>query len=154
MATTTSKLLIVSRDLLLQVSAVPGGGSVLRKLANLTRRGCHLLLTAPEPDQWFPTRGSDDDALASQGRLREQIQEFGGDLDGTYYVPTSRISQNPNRLGALRDILVRYHFEPQQATLFSADRPFLTAAETLGIEVVAITDDAVATLEKRLDDLA
>ena len=106
------KLLIVSRDLLLAADRVADAALVYRQLATLNRRGFSLLLTAPEPDHWVPTRGSVDNALQSQAGLRDRIQQAGGDLDGVYYVPRSLLTQDRNRMGALQDMLLRYGLGP------------------------------------------
>lgn len=130
------RLLILSRDSLLAATGeadAANGDSVLRRLAHLTRRGCHLLLIASEPDQWFPTRSSGDNVLTAQAGIRERIQQFGGDLDGIYYVPRSRYSESRNRAGALADILERYHCEAGDALLVSGSERLLNAARGLGI---------------------
>lgn len=138
-------LLIVSVRLLLFAETSPHGPSVFRRLANLTRAGVHLLLTAAEPDQWFPTRGNTDDVLSAQSRLLKLIQEAGGDFDGVYYVPRSMFTQDRKRAAALTDILGRYKVEAADATLLSSSKPFLKAAEKLGFKVTTITDGEAGT---------
>jgi hypothetical protein len=135
------KLLIISRDLLLIADSAPDAPLIYRHLATLNRRGCSLLLTAPEPDQWVPTRGNVDNALQSQARLRDRIQQAGGDLDGIYYVPRSLLTQDRNRLGALQDILSRYGLGSSQALLLSNSVPFIKAAARLGIQAQAVAVD-------------
>jgi hypothetical protein len=128
------KLLIISRDALLEVEPQASSELVFRQLANLNRRGFHLLLTASEPDQWVPTRGNVDSALRQQRLLQNRIQQAGADLDGVYYVPRSLLTQDRNREGALKDILKRYSATPAQALLMSSSAPFLKAAALIGIE--------------------
>jgi hypothetical protein len=135
-------LLLISRDNLLGVEQAPNAARVFRLLARLTRGSMHLLLTAPEPDHWFPTRGRVDHALQDQGRLSQRIQEAGGDLDGVYYVPRSLFTQDHNREQALRDILDRYGIAVSDTLLLSASAPFLKAAERLNIETREFTEDA------------
>ncbi len=133
MAGSDQKLLIISRDALLEVEKLASSELVFRQLANLNRRGFTLLLTASEPDHWVPTRGSVDNALQRQSQVQQRIQQAGGDLDGVYYVPRSLLTQDRNRIGSLRDILRRYSVEPTQALLLSSSTPFLKAASRLGI---------------------
>lgn len=128
-------LLIISRDALMDVR---DNSAVFRHLAGITRRGWHLILTASEPEQWFPTRHSEDNLLTSQAQLQKLIQEFGGEVDGIYYVPKSEFSQDRNREGALQDILLRYGCGPENAMLFSGSEPFLRAAERLGIKASTV----------------
>jgi len=140
------KLLIVSRDALLDATQRPTGAEdhgslserIFRSLANISRHGCHLLLTASEPDKWVPTRGTVDDALARQNMLVERVRAAGGEVDGIYYVARSLLTQDRNREGALRDILKRYSLEPEAATLVSSSVPFIKAAERLGMSVFEI----------------
>ncbi len=132
-ATGRNKLLIISRDTLLEAEPRAHSEQVFRKLASLNRTGHHLLLTAAEPDHWVPTRGNVDDALNSQAKLQQRIHETGGELEGVYYVPRSLFTQDRNREGALKDILQRYAATPRQAILVSSSVPFLKAAARLGI---------------------
>lgn len=131
--------MLLSRDALLDIEAEPFSDRVFRLLAFLSRRGINVLLTAPEPDHWVPTRGSVDDALDSQGKLQNRVHEAGGEIEGVYYVPRSLFTQDRNREGALRDILQRYGLTPEQSMLVSASVPFLKAASRLGIQTHEIT---------------
>lgn len=146
MNATPQKLLIISRDALLDAirgradtPADTAGDGLYRSLANISRHGCHLLLTAAEPDRWVPTRGTVDDALNSQNMLIERVQSAGGEIDGVYYVPRSLLTQDRNREGALLDILKRYMLVPDAATLVSSSAPFLKAAQRLGLTAIEVT---------------
>ena len=129
--------------------------ALYRQLATLNRRGFSLLLTAPEPDHWVPTRGNVDNALQSQAGLRDRIQQAGGDLDGVYYVPRSLLTQDRNRMGALQDMLVRYGLGPSQAVLLSNSVPFIKAAARLGIRAqeVSVDNDGRCDLLAQLKNL-
>lgn len=155
MADKQQALLIISCKLLLDAEQSPQGPTVFRRLANLTRSGKHLLLTASEPDQWFPTRGNTDSVLATQGRLLEQLQEAGGDLDGIYYVPRSMFTQDRKRSTALKDILRRYKLEGDGATLISSSKAFIKAAQRLGITTFPVAEegDSVSALLESLEGL-
>lgn len=145
-------LLIISARLLRRAEHSPHGAAVFRRLAKQTRSGSHLLLTAAEPDQWFPTRSSDDNVLGTQGRMQKHLQEAGGDFDGIYYVPRSVFTQDRKRTAALEDILLRYGSEAGNATLYSSSKAFLKAAERLGIHTVTLTDDETG-MERLLEAL-
>lgn len=144
-------LLIVSARLLLAAEQSAQGPTVFRRLANLTRSGSHLILTASEPDQWFPTRSNVDSVLGTQGRLLQQLQDAGGDLDGIYYVPRSVFTQDRKRSGALKDILHRYNVTGEQATLISSSKAFLKAGQKLGIKTFTMTDDDSVVSEMLLE---
>ena len=130
---TESKLLIISRDTLLDVLNDSSSDKVFRILASLSRRGLHILLSAPEPERWVPTRGNVDSALNSQNMLMKLANEAGGTLEGVYYVPRSLLTQDRNREGALKDILKRYSVLPGKTVLISSSAPFIKAANRLGI---------------------
>ncbi|KAA9131495.1 hypothetical protein F3N42_09260 [Marinihelvus fidelis] len=149
------QLLVISRDVLLLAEHSPLESGIFRALANLTRKGCHLLLTAPEPDKWLPTRGRVDHVLTAQSRLQKGIQECGGDLDGVYYVPRSLFTQDRNRRGALEDIMRRFGVSAKQTLLVSNSAPFLKAADGLGIETREVPrgDSAVDVLAKTITTL-
>jgi hypothetical protein len=138
------KLLIISRDALLdavstgQKPSATDFSRIFRVLAQLSRAGFRLLLTAPEPERWVPTRGNVDDALNNQSLLMESALEAGADLEGIYYVPRSLLTQDRNRAGALRDILKRYAIDSSRTTLISSSTPFLKAASGLGISTIEI----------------
>ena len=139
MANLSIRLLIISRDLLLDVGSRPSGDFVFRQLSNLNRRGVHLLLTAAAPDNWVPTRGSVDDALEEQARISEKLQLAGGDIDGVYYIARSLLTQDRNRVGALKDILKRYGLKADEACLLSASKPFIKVAAHLGVPTLDVT---------------
>jgi len=139
MAPSSQKLLIISRDMLLQSLPEFAPDKMFRMLASLNRSGFNLLLTAPEPERWVPTRGNVDDALNSQSELMEHARAAGAEIEGVYYVPRSLLTQDRNREGALRDILKRYSVEPADTTLISSSSPFLKAGGRLGISIYQVT---------------
>lgn len=133
MNTPRKALLIISRDALLASLEEGQDERMFRLLAGLTRQGHRIILTAPEPDRWVPTRRKVDQALVDQQSLMKGVRAAGGDLDGVYYVPRSLLTQDRNRSGALGDILARYGNEAATATLVSTSTPFLKAAQNLGL---------------------
>ena len=149
------QLLLLSRDTLLAALDTPSGERIVRLLSGLTRKGCHVLLTAPEPDHWFPTRGSVDHALDDQRRLQQRIDEAGGSFDGVYYVPRSLFTQDRNREGALQDILARYAARIENTLLVSASVPFLRVAQRLALDTREIPEGASGAelLETVLEEL-
>lgn len=145
-------LLIVSCKVLTRAEDSPYGPALFRRLAKLTREGTHLLVTAGEPDQWFPTRGKQDNVLSTQSRLQKRLQEVGGDFDGIYYVPRSVFTQDRKRTAALKDILGRYHTEASNTRLVSQSRAFIKAADRLDIQSLALGKDDSA-IERFLEAL-
>lgn len=135
------KLLIISRDTLLDAQKEATSKKLFRTLAQISRRGIHILLSAPEPERWVPTRGNVDSALNQQNELMKLTNEAGGGIEGVYYVPRSLLTQDRNREGALKDILKRYSVLAGHSVLFSSSTPFIKAAERMGIssQKIALT---------------
>ena len=134
------RLLMISRDDILEVGAAKQGDRLFRTLARLTRLGFQLLATAPQPDDWSREHGGPDDALLGPDSIRKRLADAGGAIDGIYYVPKSLFTQKRNREAALRDIMKRYAVEPRQCRLLSSSRKFVDAALELGIDATALTD--------------
>jgi len=127
------RLLLISRDDILDVADDEHNTQLFRILARFTRQGYHLLATAPQPDQWSSSHGGPDDALLGPGSIRERLADAGGVLDGVYYVQRSLLTQKRNRVQALEDILQRYVANPDHCHLFSSSRKFVEVARELGI---------------------
>jgi hypothetical protein len=133
------RLLLISQDDILDFIENKPGSRLFRVLARLTRQGCQLLATAPQPERWSSSQGGLDDALLGPGNIREQLADAGGVLDGVYYVPRSLFTQKRNRVQALQDILQRYASSPGRCHLFSSSRKFVEAAKELGIHSVHLS---------------
>ncbi len=130
------RLLLISRDDILDVVDDKHDSRLFRILARFTRQGYHLLATAPQPERWSTSHGGPDDALLGPGSIREQLADAGGVLDGVYYVQRSLLTQKRNRVQALQDILQRYAASPDHCHLFSSSRKFVEVARELGIHAM------------------
>jgi hypothetical protein len=135
------RLLMISRDDILQAGAGKQGDRLFRTLARLTRMGFHLLATAPQPDDWSRDHGGPDDALLGPDSIRKRLTDAGGSLDGIYYVPKSLFTQKRNREAALSDIMERYGIAPDSCYLFSSSRKFAEVASAMGIAATPLTSD-------------
>lgn len=148
-----ARLIIISRDSLLEALQAKEAQGLFRDMAALSRRGYRILLTAPEPDRWVPTRKTVDGALDAQRDLIEQARTEGADIEGIYYVPRSLLTQDRNREGALKDILARYAMKSGQAALISSSQPFLRAASRLDIDAIEVSGNKTNSLKKALISL-
>ncbi len=129
-----NRLLLISRDDLLDIMRSDVGDRAFRLLATLTRHGFHLLATAPQPDQWTGEHGSPDDALLGPNSVRKRLSDAGGVLGGVYYVRRSMLTQKRNRADALEDILKRYNAEPAETVLLNSKRNWVKAAKKMGLQ--------------------
>jgi hypothetical protein len=144
-------LLISRNDILAFIKQGDGAGTerLFRRLASLTRHGFHLLVTAPQPEQWTGEHGSPDDALLGPDSIRERLSDAGGKLDGVYYLRRSLLTQRRNREDALEDILRRYGVRAENCTLVSSRRKFLIVARGLGFQTNRLSNEN--TLLEALD---
>jgi hypothetical protein len=136
-----TRLLLVSRDDIVDVMDGDQAQRVFRLLASLTRQGYYLLATAPQPEQWTGEHGSPDDALLGPNSIRKRLLDAGGILDGVYYVRRSTLTQKRNREDALRDILQRYGAKPEHVVLLSSKRNIVKAAHKLGLQASVLGRD-------------
>lgn len=127
------RLLLISRDDILQYADDEHTTRLFRLLARFTRAGFHLLATAPQPDRWSASHGGPDDALLGPDSIRKRLADSGGVLDGVYYVPRSLLTQKRNRMEALEDMLLRFSVKPDQCFLFSSQKNYVNVAKELSI---------------------
>lgn len=135
------RLLLISRDDILNVVDGKHDTRLFRLLARLTHQGYRLLATAPQPEQWSSSHGGPDGALLGPGSICERLADAGGVLDGIYYVQRSLLTQKRNRVQALQDILQRYAASPDHCHLFSSSKKFVTVASELGIRATHLNKD-------------
>lgn len=147
-----SRLLLISRDDILEVADSKDGAKLFRLLARLTRQGFQLLSTAPQPDRWTREHGGPDDALLGPDSIRKRLLDAGGVLDGVYYVPRSSWTQRRNREQALHDIIDRYATTARNCYLFSSSKKFVRVASGEGIHAKFL--DRHTSLISELKNLA
>ena len=143
-----SRLLLISRDDILGVAPDKEANKLFRTLARLTRADYQLLATAPQPEEWSREHGGPEDVLLGPGSIRKRLADFGGTLEGVYYVPRSLLTQKRNREEALRDMMGRYSIAPGHCFLYSSSRKFVDAAHGLGIAATYLGDE-----RKLIDEL-
>ena len=148
------RLLLISRDDILGITSEKEVSKLFRRLARLTRSGYQLLATAPQPEEWTREHGGPDDALLGPESIRKRLADFGGTLEGVYYVPRSLLTQRRNREEALSDMMDRYSIDPSRCLLYSSSRKFVDAAKDLGIQASYLGDELnlVEELRKLLRD--
>lgn len=143
---------MISRNDILEVAEGPDQKELFRVIAWLTRRGFHLLATAPMPDpgdskeRWL--KGGGDASLVGPESIRSRIDEAGGTLDGVYYVPRSLLTQHRNRIESLRDMMQRYGVAPDMCYLFSSSKKWAEAA--MGLDIRATFLDRAGQLTEEL----
>ncbi len=141
------RLLLISRDDILNAVDGKHDNRLFRLLARFTYQGYQLLATAPQPERWSSSHGGPDDALLGPGSICERLADAGGFLDGVYYVQRSLLTQKRNRVQALHDILQRYAASPDHCHLFSSSRKFVEVARELGIHATHLNKGRGLSIE-------
>lgn len=142
----SQRLLMISRNDILEVAEGPDQKDLFRLIAWLTRHGFHLLATAAMPnhvdskEQWL--KGGGDASLVGPQSIRSRIDEAGGTLDGVYYVPRSLLTQHRNRIESLRDMMQRYAVSPEASYLLSSSKKWAEAALELAIQATYLEDSS------------
>jgi len=142
-----TRLLLISRDAILEAMEGKSGEKVLRLLTTLTRLGLHLLVTAPQPTKWTGEHGNPDADLLGPNSIRKRLASTGGTLDGVYYVRRSMLTQKRVREEALQDILNRYSVPAGETVLLSSSRNFVKAALELGLRATFLNNRNELVLE-------
>lgn len=144
-----SRLLLISRDDILNSSTGTSGRRLYRRLARLTHLGFQFVVTAPQPDTWCSLATEPDHTLAGASTIHERLVDAGGELDGIYYVARSSLTQRRNRQEALHDMLTRYATSPGNCYLFSSSKKFVLAARELEINATMLSADRPLMKELR-----
>lgn len=131
-------LAIIPRDDLLPALEDDQGGGLRRGLAQLCRRGYRLVLIAPQPERWRPTRRSMDEALAEQQRIRESLDTAGAPLDGIYYYATGFFGQKRQRQQMLEELLLRCGLPSSMAVMIASGERDLDCARQAGFHLLPI----------------
>jgi len=144
------RLLLISRDDILDHLSVRKGNRLFRTLAQLSRGGFQLLATAPQPEHWSKEHGGPDDTLLGPESIRRRLSDVGGFLQGVYYVPRSLLTQKRNREEALRDMTERYSIEASHCHLYSSSRKFVDVANELGMNATHLDKERLLLPELKI----
>ena len=132
--------MLISRRDLLAAGEGPGGDALIRSLAELTRVGFHFVATASQPDEWSRNSAVSKRSKPGPKRIRDQLAESGGILDGVYYIPQSLLTQQTQREDALTDLLQRFATSASDCYLFSSNRKLVSAGKKLGVNTRKISN--------------
>ena len=129
---------------------------MLRHLSALTRQGFHFVATASQPEEWSRNKAVSKRSRPGPKRIRDRLADFGGILDGLYYIPQSLLTQRTRREEALTDLLCRFGTKSKHCYLFSSNRKFLSTAKKMGIKASKISEkhrlvDLIDKLHERVD---
>lgn len=125
----------------------------LEQLVAFQRRGQRVLMVAPKPRRWRPTRNSVDRDLGLQQKLHHLIRRAGGELDGVVYLGTGLFSRRQSQKRELATLARRYGGRKiSELVMIAADRELLEAMQDCGGQVLAIGDEG-PNEARRFDNL-
>lgn len=102
-----SRLVLIARDLLVGQTGIPQPKTVTHTV-RLHQAGWRVVVVAPRPERWRPTRRSMDHAMGRQRLLYEALTRAGGDMDGVCYLEYGLFTRKRARTKALDELAGRY----------------------------------------------
>lgn len=147
-----AKPVLIERALLLKAEQ-PDSKSI-DLLVSFQRSGYRLLLIAPRPRRWRPTRNSVDQDLAIQQSLHQLFSRGGAEMDGVCYLPTGLFSKTPGKQSEFDDIAQRYDLKVSDLVLIGSDQGLLDAFQAAGGQVIAVGKAKLALNGPSFDSLA
>lgn len=112
----------------------------IEDLVAFQRDGHRVVLVAPRPARWRPTRRSVDHDLALQQKIHRMVTRAGAEIDGVLYVSTGLFSRRQTRRDEFARLAERYDRKTTELTLIGTDPPLLEAAGRAGLRVLSVGD--------------
>ncbi|QOC22607.1 hypothetical protein IC757_00025 [Wenzhouxiangella sp. AB-CW3] len=127
---------LIERTLLL-AGEQPAGGAI-DALIDFQRAGRRVLLIAPRPRRWRPTRNSVDQDLAIQKELHRRFSRSGAELDGICYLAASLFSRRPDLEKQLNRISQRYACKSSDLVMIGCEQTILQGIVEIGGQALAV----------------
>jgi hypothetical protein len=129
---------LIERSLLLgQGGKTPDAARIERAVA-FQRSGKRVLLVAPKPTSWRPTRRNVDRDLALQQQLHQLFSRAGAELDGVLYLGTGLFSRKDRQKNEFEQTARRYGRNVGEITLICSDQTLIEVADRVGLKLHVI----------------
>ncbi len=129
--------ILVERNLLL-AGDDPDPGAI-EHLVRFLRDGHRLLLVAPRPKRWRPTRKAVDRDLALQQELHQLFTRAGTELDGVLYLAAGLFSRRAAMSRELDSIAQRYERKVDEIALIGSNSALLDAYGRAGGPALSVS---------------
>jgi hypothetical protein len=143
---------LIERTLLMAGDRVES--CAVEQLIEFQRGGQRMLLIAPRPRRWRPTRRAVDHDLAVQQQLHQLFSRAGCELDGVCYLPTGLFTGKSELDRELEGIARRYECNVSDLVLIGQEQLLLEGMRRAGGTAVgaasAGSGDGLATLARAL----
>jgi len=123
----------------------PDAGRIERLVA-FQRRGHRVLLVAPKPASWRPTRRSVDHDLALQQQLHQLFSRAGAELDGVLYLGTGLFSRKHRQRNEFEQTARRYGRKVGEITLIASDQALIEAADRVGLKLRVVGSKPITNI--------
>lgn len=121
---------LIERAMLLRADQPDVG--CIEQLVSFQRSGQRLILIAPRPRRWRPTRNSVDHDLAIQQNLHQQFSRAGAEIDGFCYLSTGLFSRKPSKRSEFEGIAQRYGRNVSDLVLIGSDQALIESFAAAG----------------------
>lgn len=143
---------LIERALLLgRGDRTPDAGRIER-VVSFQRRGHRVLLVAPRPASWRPTRRSVDHDLALQQQLHQLFSRAGAELDGVLYLDTGLFSRKHRQKDEFEQTARRYGRNVGEMVLIGSDQSLIEAADRVGLQLRVVGSTPITNIPT-YDDL-
>ncbi|NBB92087.1 MAG: hypothetical protein GVY32_02840 [Gammaproteobacteria bacterium] len=129
---------LIERSLLLGRGDHSPDTPCIEKVVSFQRRGHRVLLVAPRPAGWRPTRRSVDHDLALQQQFHQLFTRAGAELDGVLYLGTGLFSRKNRQKNEFEQTARRYGRNVDEMTLIGSDQSLIEAADRVGLKLHVI----------------
>lgn len=135
---------LIERELLLGGSAPLSAR--LERVVSFQRRGHRVLLVAPKPPSWRPTRRSVDQDLALQQTFHQRFTRAGAELDGVLYLGTGLFSRRQQQKNEFEQTARRYGRNVGEMTLICSDQSLIEVADRVGLKLCVIGSTPITNI--------
>jgi len=117
----------------------------IERVVAFQRSGRRVLLVAPRPRSWRPTRRNVDLDLALQQRLHQLFSRAGAEVDGVLYFDTGLFTSRHRQKNDFEQTAQRYARNVSELTLICSDHALLEAADRVGLQRRVIDDSSAGS---------
>ncbi|NEZ04366.1 hypothetical protein G4Y73_09435 [Wenzhouxiangella sp. XN201] len=115
----------------------------IEQVVSFQRKGHRILLVAPRPRSWRPTRRNVDRDLALQQQFHQLFMRAGAELDGVLYFGTGLFSRREKQKNDFQQTARRYGRNVGEMALIGADQDLIAAADRAGLKLCVVGDSPV-----------
>lgn len=137
---------LIERSLLLDRRRRQLDSTRLERVVAFQRRGYRVLLIAPKPQSWRPTRRNVDRDLAIQQQLHQTFSRAGAELDGVLYLGTGWFSRRHRQKNEFEQTARRYGRNVGEMTLIGSDQALIEAADRVGLKLRVVRSTPIPNI--------